>query len=168
MEEVGQVGSDGSVGSVGSVRLAVVGVGNDLMKDDGIGAHLVRALSHEPASPGVEFIEAGNAILGGLDAVSAGADVLLIDAADGGGEPGSVYRFGLDDIDDRRGVSLHEAAIPEAFAIARLGGSRFGKVTVLGVEPAVVEVGTELSPTLKEKLPAILALVRREIARLLE
>ncbi len=159
--------STGSVGSVGSVRLAVLGVGNDLMMDDGIGVHLVRALSQEPATSGVEFIEVGNALLGGLDAVPPGADVLMIDAADGGQEPGSVYRFGLDDIDSRRGVSLHEAAIPEAFAIARLGGSRFGKVTVLGVEPAVVNVGTELSPAMKEKLPAILDVVRREIARLL-
>jgi len=148
-------------------RLAVLGIGNDLMMDDGIGVHLVRALSLEAASPGVELIEAGNAVLGGLDAVPEAADVLVIDAADGGEEPGSVYRFGLDDIDARRGVSLHGAAIPEAFAVARLGGARFGKVTVLGVEPAVVDVGTELSPTLKEKLPAILAVVRREIARLL-
>jgi len=147
--------------------LAVLGVGNDLMMDDGIGVHIVRALSQEPARPDVELIEAGNAILAGLDAVTPGADVLVIDAADGGQELGSVYRFGLDDIDSRRGVSLHEAAIPEAFAIARLGGSRFGKVTVLGVEPAVVNVGTELSPTLKEKLPAILAVVQREISRLL-
>jgi len=155
------------MGPMQKSRLAVLGVGNDLMMDDGIGVHLVRALSKEPASPGVELIEAGNAVLGGLDAVPEAADVLVIDAADGGEEPGSVYRFGLDDIDARRGVSLHEAAIPEAFAVARLGGARFGKVTVLGVEPAVVDVGTELSPTLKEKLPAILAVVRREIARLL-
>ena len=149
-------------------RVVVLGVGNELMRDDAVGVEVVRRLAREPADERVEFLEAGTAVIEALDLVPPGAHVIVIDAASGGGPPGSVYRFGLDDVAVTRGVSLHETALSEAFAVARLGGAAFGNVVILGVEPAEVAVGTRLSPSLQEKLPAVLEAARREIARLVE
>jgi len=157
----------GHMGPVGHDRLVVLGIGNVLMRDDGLGVHILRALREELKNQGVECIEAGTSILDALDLIEPGADVLVLDAASGGEPAGSVYRFGLDDVAARRGISLHEASLPEAFALARLSGSEFGRVVVLGIEPAEIEVSTELSPALSDKLPAILATVRGEVARLL-
>jgi len=151
----------------GGVRLVVFGVGNELMRDDGIGVRVARRLRETLADERVAVIEAGTAVLDALDLVPAGADVIVVDAASGGAPPGSVHRFGLDDLSARRGVSLHEVGLPEAVALARLGGAEFGNVIVLGVEPAAIEAGTELSPILEAKLPAILDAVRAEVARLL-
>lgn len=148
------------------VRLVVLGVGNELVTDDGVGVHVVRCLSGELGDD-VELIEAGTALADALDLVPDGVDVLIVDAADGGGEPGSVYRLGLDDIASARGVSLHERSLPEVFAVAQVAGSTFGEVVVLGVEPGVVDVGEGLSPALNEKLPVVLDAVRGEIDRLL-
>ena len=149
-------------------RVVVLGVGNELMRDDAVGVEVVRRLAREPADERVEFLEAGTAVIEALDLVPSGAHVIVIDAAAGGGPPGSVYRFGLDDVAVARGVSLHETALSEAFAVARLGGAAFGNVVILGVEPAEVAVGTWLSPALQEKLPAALGAARLEIARLVE
>lgn len=147
-------------------RIAVLGVGNETMGDDGLGVHAVRELRAEGVDGDVEIIEAGSAVMEALDLVPPGAEVLVVDAASGGGPPGSVYRFALDDLASQRGMSLHETSLPDAFALARLAGQVFGNIVVIGVEPARVEPGVELSPTLKERMPAVLGAIRAELARL--
>ncbi|MBM4030547.1 MAG: hydrogenase maturation protease [Planctomycetes bacterium] len=137
------------------------------MGDDRVGVEAVRRLRQAGLEPGIETLEAGTSVMDALDLVPRGADVLVIDAASGGHPPGSVYRFALEDLASQRGMSLHETSLPEAFALARLAGAAFGKVVVIGIEPDRVEPGTELSPTLEEKMPAILNAVREEIARML-
>jgi len=148
--------------------VVVLGVGNELMADEGVGVHVVRRLRQAGSDERVELIEAGTALIEALDLVEPGADVVVVDAASGGGEPGSVYRLALDDVAAPRGVSLHETSLPEAFAVAQAGGARFGRVVIFGIEPSVVRVGTEVSQALAEELPTILDVVRDEIARLLE
>ena len=148
-------------------RVAVVGVGNELMSDDGVGVHLVRCLRDEGHDERIELIEAGTALVAALDLVPPGCHVLVVDAATGGCEPGSIYRLGLDDVGSGRGISLHESSLPEAFAVAELGGGAFHRVVILGIEPGRVDVGTELSPAVARKLPALLDAVRQEIATLL-
>jgi len=145
--------------------VVVLGIGNELMRDDGVGVAVARALASDP---GVEAIEAGTAISDALDLVADRAAVVVVDAASGGRPPGSIYRFGLGDLAVERGVSLHETSLPEAFALAELSGSRFGAVVVVGVEPAEVEAGEGLSPALQAKLPAIVEAVRAEVGRLLQ
>jgi hydrogenase maturation protease len=137
------------------------------MRDEGIGVHAVRELRKNWTDARAELIEAGTALVDALDLAPAGADAIVVDAASGGGPPGSVYRFGLEDVAAERGVSLHESSLPEAFAVAQVAGARFGRVVILGIEPGAVEAGTGLSPALEAKLPAILALIRSEVARML-
>jgi len=148
--------------------VVVLGVGNELMRDDGVGVHVVRRLTREPLDPRVETLEAGTAVADALDLVPVGAAVVAVDAASGGGRPGSTYRFGLSDLAAERGVSLHETSLPEAFALAEVAGAKCGEVVVVGVEPAEVKPGEGLSPILEARLPAILQAVRREVNRLLQ
>lgn len=148
--------------------MVVLGIGNELMRDDGLGVAVVRALAAERLDPRVEAIGAGTALADALDLVTEGAAVVAVDAATGGGAPGSIYRFGLADLAVERGVSLHETSLPEAFALAELAGSRFGEVVVLGVEPAEVAAAEGLSPLLAERVPAIVEAVRAEVGRLLQ
>ncbi|MFW6108257.1 MAG: hydrogenase maturation protease [bacterium] len=148
-----------------AARVVVIGAGNELMTDDGVGVHAVRRLRQTCQDPRVAFVEGGTALADALDLVPDGADVVVVDAAEGGGEPGSVYRLGLSDVASPRGVSLHERSLPEVFAAARVGGARFGEVVVLGVEPATVAVGEGLSEALEARLDAVCDAARREIAR---
>jgi len=150
------------------VQAVVLGVGNEVMADDGVGVHVLRRLREEWCDPRVAFIEAGTALADALDLVPDGADVVAVDAAEGGGAPGAVYRVGLDELASAQGVSLHERSLPQMFAAAELGGARFGKIIVLGIEPQDIRVGDALSPPLERKLPAIIDAVRAEVAKLLD
>ncbi|HRT94671.1 MAG TPA: hydrogenase maturation protease [Planctomycetota bacterium] len=136
------------------------------MTDDGIGPAVVRCLRDDGLGPGVLAVDACTALVDALDLVPSGADVLVVDAVSGGGAPGTVYRIPLGDLAAQRAVTLHDPSLPEAFAMARLSGASFGTVTVLGVEPARVAPGAELSPVLAQRLPAIVETVRGEIERL--
>jgi len=139
----------------------IIGVGNLLLKDEGIGVHVVQALE-KLGIEGVKLIDGGTSpdfpfLVQGLK------KLLVIDAAQLGGEPGTVYRFPLSEleIEPRAGLSLHEVGLIENLKLAQaLGGP--GEVMIIGVEPAEIGWGLGLSPVLREKFPRILALVLEE------
>jgi len=84
----------------------VLGVGQELMTDDGIGPAVVRRLRDDRLGRGVLAIDAGTALPDALDLVPPGADVVVIDVVSGGGAPGTVYRSALGDLGAQRGMTL--------------------------------------------------------------
>ena len=78
----------------------IVGVGNVLLKDEGIGVHVVRALQEMSlASPNgeVEVVDGGTSP-SAFDSAEGADKLIIVDAARGGGEPGTVYRFTPDEV----------------------------------------------------------------------
>lgn len=131
-------------------RIAVLGLGNLLLADDGVGVHAVRQLQNGPPE-GVVVAEVGTAILHAQHLIEQADFVIAIDAVCAGGKPGSVYRFDAADADDTdQHISLHQLGI---IGVLRLmpEGSR-PKVTILGVEPEKVSYAMELSPTVQAVL----------------
>jgi hydrogenase maturation protease len=145
-------------------HILVVGVGNELLTDDGVGVHAVRQLQRE-SLPGVTVVEIGTAILHGLSFVEEADRVLVIDAARGGQPPGTIYRF-----EAREGVrdgginSIHALGLHEAARLL-LAGGRVPPVTVLGVEPESLGYGMALSGPVQAALPRVVSLVRETIAQ---
>jgi hydrogenase maturation protease len=146
-------------------RILVLGVGNTLMRDDGVGVQAVGALAdgYELAA-NVRVIDGGVAGLRLLGEI-AGADILIIvDAVKCGGTPGSIYRLGQEDLHPRRGpfVSAHEVGIAELLAAAEFTG-RLPETHIIGIEPLETEtVGLELSLPLRRALPqAVAAIIER-------
>lgn len=141
--------------------VGIVGVGNLLLKDEGIGVHVVQALE-KLGIEGVKLIDAGTSpdfpfLVQGL------RKLLVVDAVQLGGQPGAVYRFPLSELDlePEAVFSLHDVGLIENLKLAQtLGGP--GEVTIIGVEPAEIGWGLELSPVLREKFPRILDLVLEE------
>lgn len=142
-------------------EVGIVGAGNLLLKDEGIGIHVIRALEKLKIE-GVELIDAGTSpdfpfLVQGLKRL------VVIDAARMGGQPGAVYKFALSELElePKETFSLHEIGLIENLKLAQLlGGPR--EVTIIGVEPAEINWGLELSPILREKFPQILNLVLEE------
>ncbi len=144
-------------------RVVVVGLGNCLMGDDGVGVHALRALAANPP-PGVRLIEAGTAVLDALPWVESAEKVLALDALAAGGAPGTVYALdGRDARTTPQPVSLHSLDLPTAMACFGRGPGP-SEFRVLGVEPANVCYGTDLSPEVREALPALDREVRRTLA----
>jgi hydrogenase maturation protease len=141
---------------------AVVGIGNELMRDDGVGIHALRALAASTLPPGVELVDGGTS----PDAAFLVQDhdrVIVIDAAYGGGPPGTIYRFRCDDIDRASGcASSHDAGLVSELRVLTSDVSQ--EIVVIGVEPEEVACGMELSPCVQSVLSEVVTAVRREIA----
>jgi hydrogenase maturation protease len=91
--------------------------------------------------------------------------VIIIDAVQGGEEPGTVYRLTRKDIDmgkTRLLSSLHEIDLPYVLNVAALMGKHIEPV-IIGVEPKDISVGLELSPEIEAKIPEVIEMVMKEI-----
>jgi hydrogenase maturation protease len=145
-------------------RIVVIGVGNLLMKDEGIGIHAVKALQEIDLPPDVELIDGGTS----PDLIAytrAGDKMIIIDAAKAGGEPGTVYRYRPEDLTAGKGIltSAHEMGVVENLKLMDLTGNEPQETVVIGIEPKEIDWGTELSPELQKRLPDIVQAVLREI-----
>jgi hydrogenase maturation protease len=148
--------------STGQNGVLIAGVGNLLMRDDGVGVHAVRELLRDPP-PGVSVLDAGTAILSALPFFENASRVLVIDAVRAGGRPGSIYLFNSRDADaEGRPASLH--SVGPLDAVRHLGRGTAPDITVLGVEPAIVDYGTELSGTVKAALADVVETARRTVS----
>jgi hydrogenase maturation protease len=149
-------------------RIVIVGVGNVLLKDEGIGVHVVRALQEMSlASPKgeVEVVDGGTSP-GALDRAGGADKLIIVDAARGGGEPGTVYRFAPDEVsgEPRLLTSLHDLGLLDSLRMMESLGNPPRDTVIIGVEPAEVDWGLELTPILRGKLPDVVRLVVEEQA----
>jgi hydrogenase maturation protease len=145
-------------------RTVIIGVGNLLMKDEGIGIHAVKALQEVDLPPHVELIDGGTS----PDLIAytrAGDKIIIIDAAKAEGEPGTIYRYRPEDLVAGKGTltSAHEMGVVENLKLMELSGTEPRETVIIGVEPKEIDWGTELSPELQERLPDIVKAVLREI-----
>lgn len=135
----------------------VLGVGNVLMSDEGIGVRAVEALG-DRVPKGVRVLAPGGIGVQILPEVAAADRLLVLDCVDGGLEPGRLVRLDGEDL-NTRGVptlSPHEFSLADLLSMAALGSPGPTEVVVLGVQPGLVTVGTELSPPVAVALPRLL------------
>ncbi len=128
----------------------IVGVGNVLMGDDGVGVAAIEALSRRALPANVRLHDAGLAVSDVLGRLDPSDELVILDAVRGDGPPGTVYRlwlapptFGLSG--PAAAFSLHEISVVPALRLEALGGRDFGNTAVFGVEPETVAWGTGLS-----------------------
>jgi hydrogenase maturation protease len=142
----------------------ILGMGNLLLCDEGVGVHVARALAQHDLPPDTAVVEAGTAFLDVLPDIEKADRILLIDAMEGGGAPGSVYRVPFDQCQHPEMLaSLHGFDLSRVLFMA--GSNRAPEVTVFGVEPARIEWGTELSPVIQQVLPAVEKAILNELSR---
>ncbi len=148
-----------------SLRIAVLGIGNLLLKDEGVGVHLAQELSGIVDASNVNIIDGGTSP-DILSLVDPSVDKLvIIDAVKIGYKPGTVYRFSSDDLDldSVLPVSLHDIGVMESLRMMVLLGRQPKSTVIIGIEPKTIDFGLELSPEVEEKLPEIIRLVLKEI-----
>ena len=155
----------------GKPRSAVIFVGNELMRDDGIGVHAYRMFHERYGEPdGVDVREAGCMSLDMLPLVDACDLIITVDAVEGTGRPaGTVFRFSPEDMARHSGAmaSLHDLKLVDLFdAAALLGysceGVCFG-MQVLDKDPE--EYDMELTEPCRQALPLLVDAVAAELMR---
>jgi len=140
----------------------VLGLGNLLLGDEGVGVHAAQALLDESLG-NVEVQDVGTAILDALPALERADRVIVMDAMKGNGAPGTIYRVPMDQCTGNSCIgSLHGFDLRSVLTLA--GCKTPPEVLILGVEPAVIEWSMALSPPVKSALPRLLEAVREELS----
>jgi hydrogenase maturation protease len=145
-------------------KIVVMGVGNLLLSDEGIGVHAANEIMKWDDLPeNVQVYDAGTfGLLSGP--MFAGADLLvLIDAVDAKGEPGEVLRFSKEDIIlDRFPMKLspHQIGIQDTLLISDLRGECPQEIIFFGVIPASYDSSIELTEAGKKALDKVLTEIR--------
>ena len=139
-------------------RTLVVGLGNLLLRDDGVGVHAVREL-RKVLPHRILAVDVGTAVLDALHLFEWADRIIAIDAMQAGGPPGTIYTFGVNDVEDQDATaSLHEMGL--------IAGLRFLKgprpaISMLAVEPESMDFGLELSDPVRAALPELVASAKR-------
>lgn len=143
----------------------VLGVGNTLMGDEGIGVYVIKELEKKKLSGNIELIDAGTALFSIVHLLRKRKKIVIIDAAKGGGKPGTIYRILPPQIKSRhkRLLSLHEMGLMESLNSLE-DREKPQDIVIIGVEPASIDWGLQLSSIVQQKLPEIVKIVLSEIS----
>jgi hydrogenase maturation protease len=138
--------------------IVVLGVGNTIQSDDGVGVHAARMLQDDPRLPyGVNVIDGGTLGLELLAHLHECTRLLLLDAVDIGKEPGTVVRLAGNELRDlSTGKSVHQLGVADLLNTLPLLSDIERKIVVLGVQPESTDWGTELSPIVEAAVASVL------------
>jgi len=142
----------------------IIGCGNLLLQDEGVGVHLIEYLKEKQLPKDVELLDGGTAGFDLIDFIQQAEKVVIVDAIKVGGKPGEIYCFCPEDFETENSpkTSLHDITLKDVFQIIKKLGP-LPKIRIIGIEPKSIDCGTELSPELRKMLPKVSELVLREI-----
>ena len=154
------------VGSMTSKHIVILGVGNILFSDEGIGIRVIEKLQEKFKFPENVSVEDGGTLGLALLGVISGADhLIIVDAIRNGGDVGSLYRLDRESLPKRIRAknSLHQVDLLEALTMCEVLG-RVPEIVILGVEPSDIEtLSIELTPTIQAKVGALVQMVLEEV-----
>jgi hydrogenase maturation protease len=149
-------------------RVVVLGLGNLLRRDEGLGIRALERLRDTYALPeNVQLVDGGTLGLELMSYVESAGRLLVLDAMLTEGPPGTLMRLAGADVPAYLGVktSPHEVALPDLLAVARLRGLEPREVVVLGMQPAALELGWELSDVVEAQLDTLVDAAVDELRR---
>ena len=152
---------------LGPPAVLIIGVGNLLMGDEGVGIHVLRALEGEPPIPGVQLLDGGTGGINLLEAIARAPIVVMVDATRDGSPAGTITELEPSCVADiPRGLSAHDFGLGDLFAAAALIGQfpdiRLFTISVETINPMCLE----LSDAVAEAVPIVVRGVHRLAERL--
>ncbi|MBM4048821.1 MAG: hydrogenase maturation protease [Planctomycetes bacterium] len=147
-------------------RILVLGIGNPLAGDEGIGIHVIERIQKQELPPNVRVVDGGT---GGIDLVQFLEEcdcAVVVDAADMKAPPGTCRVFSLDEVDAMgrsSTMSLHQADFPSVVRLTRMLTRCPDVIRVVGIQPEVLRWQTTLGPMLTSKFDEIVDRVLAEV-----
>jgi hydrogenase maturation protease len=160
--------------SASSGPIVIIGVGNVLLRDDGVGVHVIRELERQAARGDVglprdaRLLDGGTLGLGLLPVLAGARAALFVDAADVGAEPGAVtiLRGGALEPPARAARPILPTGVGDLLATARLMEMLPAACSLVGVQPGEIAAGLDLTPDVRAALPAAIAATIGEARRI--
>ncbi len=148
------------------MRTLVLGIGNILLRDEGIGVRVVEAMEQRyDLPPEVDLLDGGTAGMDLLHILSEYDRLIVCDAVKSQAAPGTVLTIPNDDVPAyfQLRLSPHQVGLADVLATLKLLGRGPRTTTIVGVVPADLELGTELSATARLALEQALTRVLEEL-----
>ena len=140
----------------------ILGLGNDLLADEGVGVHTCRMLQQRSLPQYARIVIAGTAILDTISEVEHAERIIVVDAMKGAAAPGTVYRIPFEQCSGSGCIaSMHGFDIFRTIAL--LERTTQPHITVFGVEPELIGWSLELSETVTKSLPFLIDAILQEI-----
>jgi hydrogenase maturation protease len=151
------------------MRIIVLGVGNILLSDEGIGVRAIEKLQQDyDLPPEVVIIDGGTTGMEMLEDLSNADHIVIVDAVRSGRPPASIIRLADEQVPVffKTKLSPHQIGLSDVLATLEFIGEAPGGVTVIGVEPVSLETSMSLSPQVEARLPELMDLLVTELHEL--
>jgi hydrogenase maturation protease len=151
------------------MNILVLGIGNILLQDEGLGVHVVERLQARWLLPRqVQVLDGGTSGMTLLDDIAACDHLLIIDCARLDGPPGTIHEFQGNAVPAffQQRISPHQIGLSDLMAAAALIDALPGELSLIAVEPESIELGTELTATGERACEAALDLVLKRLGQL--
>jgi hydrogenase maturation protease len=144
-------------------KILIVGIGNMVCRDEGIGVHVIQEMEDMELPGHVQLLDIGTSTMDLISHLEGVKKLIVIDAMNLGGAPGEIHKCKPEDLMSKgeESISLHEVDLLETLTTAKKMGKEIDTV-IIGVEPKVIDWGVELSEEVKQKIPAIIEAVLKE------
>ena len=149
-------------------KVLIMGVGNTLMQDDGVGVHVTESLKAQHAAPESRILDGGTIGLSLLPEIEDADAVIIIDASEIGERPGTLRIFRNSEIDQQlsgKKRTVHEVALADLFAAASIRGRCPAERALIAIQPESTDLGLLPTPAVQAAIPgacdAIESMTRR-------
>lgn len=149
-------------------RVLVLGLGNLLLADEGLGVTAVETLRDRYLLPAdVDVVDGGTAGMDLIDIIAGHDAAIIVDAVRTGDGPGTVVVVDGDEVPAvfRQGMSPHQIGLPDVLAAMALLDLKTPRLVVVGTEPVEIRPMIGLSPGVAATMPALLETVVDQLAR---
>lgn len=149
------------------MRVVVLGIGNTIMGDEGVGVHAVEALRLAYTLPDfVEIIDGGTSSMELLDDLASVDLLLVVDAVNAGKPEGTLVRLAGSEVPVffRSKLSPHQIGLSDVLASLEFVGQFPKQMVVIGLQAQNFDLGLELTPLIAARVPDLVAKVVAELA----
>jgi hydrogenase maturation protease len=146
-------------------KVVIIGVGNLLLMDEGIGIHVINELEKHKLPENVDIYDGGTGGFKLIDLMHEAKRVIFIDAVETGKAPGTITIFTSKDVRSiypKKKYSLHDTDLLEVIKMAELLDNP-PKIEIVGIQPKIINYGTTLSKELADSMPEIINTVLSRI-----
>jgi|YelNatPaOPRAMG01_1025707.scaffolds.fasta_scaffold78589_2 hydrogenase maturation protease len=142
-------------------EILILGIGNLLLRDEGVGIQIAHRLMEMDLPDNVEVIDGGTGGLNLIDYLEGRKKVIVIDATKAGGRPGTVYTYTDKDLDLQGApmLSAHEIDFPQVLKTMKMLSIDIPEILFIGIEPEDLSDGIELSPVVERQVPNIIKMI---------
>ncbi len=146
-------------------KIVVIGVGNLLLMDEGIGVHIINKLEKHNLPKNVEIYDGGTGGFKLIDLMHGAARVIFIDAVETGRLPGTVTTFSPEDVRSiyhNKKYSLHDTDLMDVIKMTELLDTP-PEIEIIGIQPKTINYGTTLSKELTDSMSKIISTALKRI-----